>query len=232
MEGAAALITAISALMWPAAAIAIIFLLLPVIRSIIATREFSLEIGGFKFSAQKATEKLQEQIADLQNKVAELEAADVAPLLTREFGPGATGAEAPPAPGTGRGLRILWVDNHPANNAFEASSFEREGHAVRPARSTAAALQALAAGGVDLVISDMGRVEDGVRDPEAGMTLLREMRARGLEQPFAFYTSAAGAAGGRAEALRLGVIAITDSFTTLSAAIKRRFGPSAQSMGD
>lgn len=229
MEGVARLIEATSAMLWPVAAIAIIFLLLPVIRKVIESREFSLEIGGFKFSAQEATEKMQRQIGDLQNKLAALEAGGAA--FPPEPGIASLGDEQDRS-GAGRRLSILWVDDTPANNAFEADSLRREGHDIRTALSTGEALSALGAGPIDLVISDMARVEGGSRDAEAGMRLLREMRAEGFQSPFAFYTSPASAGRHAGEAEKLGVIAITSSFTTLSAAIKRRFAePTTQKGG-
>ncbi|QIE57535.1 response regulator [Pikeienuella piscinae] len=213
MEGVARLLEAISALLWPMAAIVIMFLLLPVIRAVIAKREFSLEIGGFKFSAQKATEKIQQQLADLQAKIVALETG----------GEVSGKGEKPFAEGPIRRLSILWVDDHPSNNAFEAVSFRRDGHTVHQVSGTREALGALRAGGVDIVISDMGHLEDGARDPEAGMKLLREMRGKGDETPLAFYTTRATARRWAGEARELGAITMTDSFTTLCATIKRRF---------
>ncbi|MEX2517724.1 MAG: hypothetical protein WD969_00155 [Paracoccaceae bacterium] len=221
MENAAHLIEAISALLWPLAAICIIIMLLPLIRTVIANREFTLEIGGFKFSAQKATEKIQQQVTDLQNKIVALETAG--PAAAREI----ASFDAPPA----RALSLVWVDDHPSNNAFETESFRRDGHTVRQVLNTKDALTALRAGGVDAVISDMGRKEDGARNNEAGMTLLRAMRAAGDGTAFAFYTTRPTARYQAGEAKELGTIAMTDSFTSLSSAIKRHFAEAAQTKG-
>lgn len=221
MEHAAQLIDAISALLWPLAAICIIIILLPVIPAVIVDREFTLKIGGFELSAQQATEKIRKQLTDLQNKIVALEAAG--PASTRETAPF---SDAPVGE-----LKMLWVDDHPRNNAFESESFRQDGYKVNQVRTTKEALAALRAGGVDIIISDMGRVEYGRKDTEAGINLLRSMRDAADETAFAFYITRSSAGHFAGEAKDLGAIEMTDSFTSLSAALKRHFADAAQREG-
>lgn len=80
--------------------------------------------------------------------------------------------------------RILWVDDHPENNAAEKRFLEQRGIGVYQVTSTEDALTLLRMYAYGAVVSDMGR---GGR-PLAGIDLLKAMRARGDSRPFFLYT--------------------------------------------
>jgi DNA-binding response OmpR family regulator len=80
--------------------------------------------------------------------------------------------------------RLLWVDDHPQNNVFEARFFENHRIAVHNVTGSADALRLLAMYDYDLVVSDMGRGEDRL----AGLKLTGQMRARGDNTPLLIYT--------------------------------------------
>ncbi|KNZ32620.1 MAG: response regulator receiver protein [Methylibium sp. NZG] len=86
-------------------------------------------------------------------------------------------------------VRLLWVDDMPSNNRFEAAALAKLQIEVVTARSTAEALAALdAAGdGFDLIISDWARPEPLGDAPSAGVSLLRQLRARGASAPVLCY---------------------------------------------
>lgn len=86
--------------------------------------------------------------------------------------------------------RVLWVDDHPENNAEERRFFERRKIAVYPVKSSEEALALLAMYEYRAVISDMNR--DG--RPLAGLELVREMRRRNDDTPFFLYTIVPSAA--------------------------------------
>jgi CheY-like chemotaxis protein len=89
---------------------------------------------------------------------------------------------------TGPALRsILWVDDHPENNAVLADSWRRDGAHVEIARSTSEALQLLEGHAYGLIISDMGRQEAGVDVPDAGLRLLTKFRMTDPVTPFVLY---------------------------------------------
>lgn len=87
--------------------------------------------------------------------------------------------------------RVLWVDDRPRNNVYEAGMLARLQIEVVPVRSTDEALQALAQDreGFDLVISDWDRPGD---PGGGGMDLLRKLRAQGRALPLVFYHAAQG----------------------------------------
>lgn len=208
MEGTSRIIEAVTGLIWPLAAVVVIWKAWPLIRDTLSGRGFTLEIGGFKFSAQEATEQLQKQIGDLQDKIVELESRGKIPSHGRDDRELSR-------------LSILWVDDTPSQIAFEADALRREGYQVKQVSSTEEALAVLDREAVDILISDMGRTEAAVRHREAGIQLLRELRRDGSQIPVAFYTSAKAIDRHEEEANQLGVIAMTSSFTTLAAAIRR-----------
>jgi CheY-like chemotaxis protein len=103
---------------------------------------------------------------------------------------------APPQPGQasfpGTSARatprsILWVDDHPENNAMLAESWRRDGASVEIARTTAEALRLLETRTYGLIISDMVRIETGVEVRDAGMQLLWKVRATDSMTPFVLY---------------------------------------------
>jgi CheY-like chemotaxis protein len=86
-------------------------------------------------------------------------------------------------------LRVLWVDDQPDNNRYEAAALAKLQVEVVAVRSTAAALAELGAAThpFDLVISDWARPERLRDAPSAGVLLLRKLRARGLSMPVLYY---------------------------------------------
>jgi CheY-like chemotaxis protein len=86
---------------------------------------------------------------------------------------------------------ILWVDDHPENNAVLADSWRREGADVEIARSTSEAMRLLEGRRYGLIISDMGRRESNVDVPDAGLRLLANVRATDPGTPFVLYGNVA-----------------------------------------
>ena len=73
--------------------------------------------------------------------------------------------------------RVLWVDDHPTNNAYEIAALKARGVEVDVATSTSQALQILVnEPGYDALVADLRRTEEGADNPTAGLTLLRESR--------------------------------------------------------
>lgn len=86
---------------------------------------------------------------------------------------------------TQRSPAILWVDDQPDNNVSERRALEQSlGANFTLSTSTEDAMQRLAHGSFNVVISNMGRPGDGL----AGYTLLDRMRLKGHEQPVVIYS--------------------------------------------
>jgi CheY-like chemotaxis protein len=83
------------------------------------------------------------------------------------------------------GRAVLWVDDNPHHNTYEAIALRMIGLVVQQVTSTEAALEALKGEMFNLVISDMGRGSDKL----AGYVLLDAIRSLGNPIPFIIYSS-------------------------------------------
>lgn len=192
-------LTGLSTALLTVALIVGLWRLWPLVRSILETRKFTIKIAGFELSAQEATDQIRAQIEDLQAKVAALAPA-----------PAAAAATAPAR------RRVLWVDDHPANNAALIASFQQAGAEIEQETTTAGALGRLRGGraAYDAVVTDAGRTEEGRFDARAGIRLIEAIRGDGLDTPVAVFTSSRGAARA-AEAAAAGATLVTTSATDL-----------------
>jgi CheY-like chemotaxis protein len=82
-----------------------------------------------------------------------------------------------------RGARVLWVDDNPRNNFYEREALEALGINFVESTSTDDALEKLRQQRFDAIISDMGRPPD----PQAGYTLLQQLRKFHPTTPFIIY---------------------------------------------
>ncbi|MFI2361424.1 response regulator [Promicromonospora sp. NPDC019610] len=202
MTPVADLIGAVASLLWPLLVIVVLLVfgrqLLSKLRN---SDDVTLEIGGQRLNLKQATDQQSDMITDLQREVALLKRQLDGVLPTPGTGvPGQSQGVTPPPDETGwassererrvsvpANLPILWVDDHPENNAMVTESWRREGAQVDTARSTAEAMRLLGSRRYGLVISDMGRHESGVDVPDAGLRLLAEVRAADAHLPFVLY---------------------------------------------
>jgi len=173
------LLRALAELLWPVIVSVALALLYPVIREVIRSKAFVIKVGGMEISVQEASEQLKAQIADLRTKLTEIRGT-----LDRE-----EVAAVSTAPSDSR--QVLWVDDVPSNNAYAIAQLQDAGYDVLQARSTSDALQTLerASRSIAVVLSDMGRKEAGTVRPQAGLELLRAMRAAEHRQPFLICTT-------------------------------------------
>lgn len=185
MESVTALVEALSGFAWPLLSAVLLWKMLPVIEQVARSRAFQIKFGDMSVSVQEASDQLRAQVEDLQEKVAQLRKATTeVPMEALESMP--TDATESVS------RRVLWVDDKPSNNAFEVARLKDAGIDVAQVTSTTEAMGFLASSKrpVSLVISDMGRRENGRYRAKAGIELLEEMRTVQQVQPFLVYTSA------------------------------------------
>ncbi|SNY88337.1 Response regulator receiver domain-containing protein [Nocardia amikacinitolerans] len=211
-----------------------------------ARRQFTLRIGGQELDMKQVSEQQESMIEDLQTQVRRLReqvdqltaeralgtgsarvgapggdtrssaATDVGNSL--DLGP-AFGATPPPhpLPESPAASAILWVDDHPSNNAFLIDRLERNGIRVDTALTTAAATDLLSTRRYAVILTDMNRTENGTAVPDAGLRLTETVRARGLTTPILVFTSAHTACGDNSDrALAAGARTVTSSPTDLT----------------
>lgn len=221
------IVSLITGLAWPVLVGVVVVLLLPSIRKTIDSRGFTVKAGGMEISVQDASEQLATRLDDLRNRVIGLEDGNggeeggtaVAPPVQPPEPAAAAPPAAHPAPSEPQAAprprlrNILWVDDVPSNNAFEIDALQRKGVHITSAVSSQEAWRALDGNGkFDVIITDMGREAEG-RD--AGLTLIRDLKAHEVTTPVIVYASAAAVARTRDDALQLGAYASTASATEL-----------------
>jgi CheY-like chemotaxis protein len=81
-----------------------------------------------------------------------------------------------------QGARVLWVDDHPRNNAYECRTLAALGITVEQVVSTHEALEKTRRATYDVILSDMARDR-----PDAGLELLRKLREAGCRTEVIFY---------------------------------------------
>jgi CheY-like chemotaxis protein len=87
-----------------------------------------------------------------------------------------------------QGRHLLWVDDNPANNVVEMNIIERLGATISLATSTEEALKKARQIRYDVIISDMGRREDGIDNHNAGYELLDKLQEElNIMPPFVIY---------------------------------------------
>jgi CheY-like chemotaxis protein len=219
---AARIIEALGSLLWPLLLAVLVLRVVPLLPGLVAdlrqalrTRAFKVKIGGAELSVEEATEQLRRQVSDLQTQMA----AQLA-----ERGP-AKAAAAASRRDQGRPT-ILWVDDRPERNALELAKLRDDGVEVLQARSTDEAMDVLALRrGVQAIVTNLGRTEGGEHRPHAGLTLMRQLREAGFEQPVLVYTWVTRAEQERNDALAAGAAAVTASPTELFAALQELLRP-------
>jgi CheY-like chemotaxis protein len=236
---AARIIEAIGSLLWPLLAAVVLIRVVPHIPGVVAdlrramrARAFTVKIGGVELSVEEATEQLRRQITDLQSHMAtglaeRGEPGRAGPPAAPGAGP--AGVEAPARPDQGPPT-ILWVDDDPDAKTMELAKLRDDGVEVLLARSTAEAMDVLSLRrGVQAVVTDLGRAEEGEFRSHAGLALLRQLHEAEQDQPVLVYTSARRVELDRQDALDAGASAVTASPTELFAALRRVLaGPADQ----
>jgi CheY-like chemotaxis protein len=247
---AARIIEAIGSLLWPLLVAVLLIRVIPHIPGVVAdlrramrTRAFTVKVGGVELSVEEAAEQLRRQVADLQTHMAIqlVERAEPVPPGAGPPRPPGTGSPAEPAspgppssPGAGPARdqapapagqgppTILWVDDDPDDSTMELAKLRDDGVEVLLARSTAEAMDVLSLRrGVDAIVTDLSRAEDGEFRSHAGLALLRQLREAEQGQPVLVYTSARRVELDRQDALDAGASVVTSSPTELFAALRR-----------
>ena len=203
-------IDALSAYVWFLLALVVFLLLYPTLKGIIRTRPFTIKVAGMEIDVQKASDDLRRIVEDLQEQVSDLK-LHLGPSLESTR----LEAERP---------TVLWADDKPWNNAYEIAKLDSDKVQVIQARSTAEALATLESGRptVDVVITDLGRVENGTFVSDAGLQLIRQAREMEFDKPIYVYTTRTARQQREHEVLDAGGDGITDSPVELLTMLKMR----------
>jgi CheY-like chemotaxis protein len=201
-------IDALSGYVWFVLALVVFLALYPTLRGIIRSRAFTVKVGSMELSVQEASEQLQKQVEDLLEQVSD---------LRLQAGPQQSVDRLQPERTT-----VLWVDDNPSNNAYETAKLRADRVQVIEARSTAEALATLKSERppVDIVITDLGRAEDGTFVRDAGLELIKQARESGFNKPMYMYSTRAAKMEREPDVIAAGGSGITDSPVELLTMLK------------
>lgn len=170
---------AIATFAWPLTVLIIALTFRKIFERLTQKDQMTFQVGGLEISVAQAAKQTGEGLSDLQARVAKLEDSDNGTVYTPPLAPALTKTASQSDPA----LSILWGDDNPANNAFLIEKLERDGCQIRKELSTSAAMAALRSDRFDIVISDLGRVEDGRANDFAGLDLLSSMKEKQITVP-------------------------------------------------
>lgn len=190
MNEVSQLLTALSNFVWPSIFLLCLFFFGSALKSLIQSREFDIEIGGFKVSVRASIEKLNAEIAEIKSRLTEPAGAKLDSVGGSEFATSPTHDDLQPSEPSARGRRILWVDDKPESNAFEIAQLQSVGLQIDTAKTTSEGIKILDRGpAYDLVISDIGRTENGRYERKAGLDFLSLLRKENDQVPVIFFTT-------------------------------------------
>jgi CheY-like chemotaxis protein len=203
----------IDSVAWPGIAIAVIILFRPAVAGIIESaksRGFTLKVGGQELTMGEVNEQQRNLIADLQAQFVDL----------RKLVEGSAGklAAQPVVASfaTPTSSAVLWIDDHPKNNSYFVEQLTASGIKVDLAVTTSEGLARFSSGKYQVIVSDMGRREDGQEVPDAGVALVKAIRTRDAQVPIIVYCSINAARQFGDKAKQLGATAVTSSPTELA----------------
>lgn len=215
MEYAPEILKALASLLWPLIVIVLLFSFRGQMAGLIETarmRKFTVKVGEMELSMDEYNKQQGELIKDLQNQVA---------ALQKQYG---QPAQSYPAVSPRNGTRsILWVDDHPRNNAVMIQNLSEAGITVTNALNTQEALGRLRTQTFDKVVTDMTHPDSGndkAANAAGGIELVKSVRVMNENLPIYIYTTAEKAEKMFDEAQEVGANQITGSATILMALLK------------
>ena len=205
-----ALISSVAQILWPLAVLVGLFVfarpLAGLIRSGSDREDVTIELGGQRVTFGKFREQQNEATLDLRRQLDELQ---------RQVKGAPEPEVRPDAPRS-----VLWVDDQPENNALFIDQLQTDGVTVDLARATSEGMERLGRRTYGAVVTDMGRAEGGEHRPDAGLDLVRRVRATGDTTPVLVFTSPRAVRVRGQDAREAGAQDITSSGTGLLAFLR------------
>jgi CheY-like chemotaxis protein len=216
MEIVPEILKATASLLWPLIVIVILLVFRRQVSDLIETarsRKLTVKVGEMELSMEEYNKQQGELIKDLQNQVAAMQKSQT------QSNPSWAAASAPIAarPST---RSILWVDDHPRNNAVLIQNLMEAGIPVTTAVTSKEALGKLRTQTFDKVVTDMSHPENGVPNLTAGIELVKAVRVMDEDLPIYIYTSPEKAEKLFVDAQEAGANQITGPATILMALLK------------
>jgi CheY-like chemotaxis protein len=152
----------------------------------------SIKVAGMEISVADATKNIGEAVSDLQKRLGDLETRIGKTSVDNPITSTSASATPPLISSRHQNFSILWVDDYPANNAFLVDQFQKEGVEIKLALTTEEGLRCFENDGYDLIITDLGRRENGISNAFAGLELIKKVRKIDKEIPILVFAGARG----------------------------------------
>lgn len=226
-------IDAITNMMWPLLVLLVLLMFRRPVTSVIDSakqREFTVKVGGQEIDMKELSQQQDKMIADLQGQLGRLQQhvgmsqTGATPTEAEPSEHDAVDLDGPSAPTTTPttapaevpvASAVLWVDDHPEENALIIDRLERNGIRVDTVESTDDGVRMLNQRRYGAVISDMVRNEAGAQVSDAGLRMLTAVRHHDTKLPFLIYSNAPEAQTERAQALAGGAALVSSSAVSL-----------------
>ncbi|MBK8455981.1 MAG: response regulator [Phyllobacteriaceae bacterium] len=176
---------AITGLAWPLVALIAIFKAKPIVETLLGRQNMTFKVGSLELTVKEAAQVIGKDVSDLQNRVADIE-------LSRASHSSEVVTKQNKNRSQNKISKILWVDDFPTNNAFLIEKFIENKIDVVLSISTEDAMKKLANEIYEIVITDLGRIENGVDNPLAGMDFIKLMKSRKIATPILVFASRRG----------------------------------------
>jgi CheY-like chemotaxis protein len=219
---------ALAAMLWPVLAIIIFISAKSRIYAFLSRDNVSIKVAGMEISVADAAKSLGTSVSDLQKRLAELEirvgrsagASDIGPSNETPAGSASSRAKATDTLPSSQQFSILWVDDYPSNNAFLVDQFQKEGVEVKLALTTDEGLKDFNNGDFDMIITDLGRRENGKENPFAGLDLIKQVRSQDMDVPILVFAGSRGLQN-RAKLLKAGATEVSQSAVDVQSFVSR-----------
>ena len=214
MESIATIIESIATILWPVIVIIILVSFRKNIQALIKsseTRKFQVKIGEMEISMDEFGQQQAMMIKDLQTRVNDIQRqleGDAPKAIAKATVSDASPPIAVAETSEKRSVEedtveahyekidldddissILWVDDHPKNNAMLINSLQNSGITVSSAMNTKEAVERFKHGSFDCVISDSCRHQGRELDNcQAGIELASLIREENADVPIYLYT--------------------------------------------
>ncbi|WP_162787086.1 response regulator [Notoacmeibacter marinus] len=154
-------------------------------------RDVTIEVAGQKIHVGTTTERNSTEIVDLQERLATVEEI-IESAENIKFDNKTTVPDQRDRIEDKIANGILWVDDFPENNIFLIRSLREEGLKIDFSSSTEDGFQKFVSGEYRMIISDLGRIEEGIDNPFAGRDLIEKVRRIDQSVPIVIFAGERG----------------------------------------
>jgi CheY-like chemotaxis protein len=191
---------ALPGILWAALAAVVFLSAKDKIYGLLNRQTLTIKVAGFELSVADAAQALGVSVSDLQKRLSDLEIkvghiSDGDSLALGRLSISGLVADVQPAgtvDQTPARFSILWVDDNPSNNAFFIERFRSDGIDVETVLTTKQAMSLFPSLAPNLVITDLGRREDGISNAFAGLALVKQLRAIDQATPIVVFAGPRG----------------------------------------